>query len=313
MANPPDDARAWTAATIDAAENWYAAVPDGALRLLRGALARWRREPRPVADLRLAAADVEAGRGELAPVLATLERGRGFVVLDNLSDAVESPGELSAAYWLVGQLLGVPFAQNVEGTLLYDVKDTGRDLAAGARFSVTSYESSFHTDNSFGDTLLDYVGLLCLRPAQAGGVNQVVSGYHVHEVLRREHPDALAALCRPFHVDRRGGVRPGEPPTSRMPVIAEDGPGLVYRYLRHWIEVGHQKANEPLTPGQVAALDVLDATLRRPEYRAEFTLRAGEALFLNNRWLLHNRTAFTDHPDRDRRRHLVRLWLRAAA
>jgi hypothetical protein len=33
-------------------------------------------------------------------------------------------------------------------------------------------------------------------------------------------------------------------------------------------------------------------------------------LFVNNRWLLHNRTAFADHPEPERRRHLVRLWLR---
>jgi hypothetical protein len=34
--------------------------------------------------------------------------------------------------------------------------------------------------------------------------------------------------------------------------------------------------------------------------------------FINNRWLLHNRTAFEDDPEPARRRHLVRLWLRRA-
>jgi hypothetical protein len=41
-------------------------------------------------------------------------------------------------------------------------------------------------------------------------------------------------------------------------------------------------------------------------------MRAGEMLFLNNRWLLHNRTAFQDYPEPERRRHLVRLWLCSA-
>jgi hypothetical protein len=31
--------------------------------------------------------------------------------------------------------------------------------------------------------------------------------------------------------------------------------------------------------------------------------------FINNRWLLHNRTAFNDHAESDRRRHYIRLWL----
>ena len=77
-------------------------------------------------------------------------------------------------YWLVGQLLGRPIAQNVQGTLLYDVADYGQDVRQGARFSVTNAESSFHTDNSFGEEIADYVGLLCLNPARSGGLSQLV-------------------------------------------------------------------------------------------------------------------------------------------
>ena len=133
---------------------------------------------------------------------------------------------------MIGQLLGEPFAQNVQGTLLYDVRDSGQDVAKGARFSVTNYESSFHTDNSFGETVLDYVGLLCLKTARSGGVSQVVSGLAVVDALRREFPAALETICRPFHVDRRGGVREGEAPTVLRPVI----------------ELGRARAALPLPP-----------------------------------------------------------------
>ena len=222
-----------------------------------------------------------------------------------------SQREAVGCYWLLGQLLGEPFVQNVQGTLLYDVRDTGQDVASGARFSVTSYESSFHTDNSFGDSILDYVGLLCLKTARSGGISQNVSGYAVHNSLLREHPDVLALLYQPWHVDRRGGFREGESPTVRRPIIEWENGGLVIRYLRYWIEVGHEKAGEPLTAEQRRALDVFDAVLARPELRVEFSLRPGQAYFINNRWILHNRTAFVDHPEPELRRHLVRLWLRA--
>jgi len=53
----------------------------------------------------------------------------------------------------------------------------------------------------------------------------------------------------------------------------------------------------------------VEAQLRRPELRAEFHLEPGQILFTNNRWILHNRTAFGDDPDPDRRRHYLRLWL----
>ena len=80
-------------------------------------------------------------------------------------------------YWLIGQILGQPHEQNVQGTLLYDVRDYGQDVSKGARFSVTNAESTFHTDNSFSHEVSDYVGLLCLNPAKSGGMNMLVSAY----------------------------------------------------------------------------------------------------------------------------------------
>jgi alpha-ketoglutarate-dependent taurine dioxygenase len=281
MATTGSDVRSWRADTIDDPRRWY--YP-------------------------LSGSDPAA----LRPVRDALEEGRGFAVVSGLP-GVTSPEEARAVYLQVGQCLGEPMAQNVEGVMLYDVRDTGQQLTQGARFSVTSYESSFHTDNSFGDTALDYVGLLCLHPARSGGLSQVVSGYAVYDCLSREAPEVLEVLSRPFHVDRRGGVRPGEAPTAQFPVITRTESGLLFRYLRYWIEAGHDKAGAPLTGEQRHALDVLDAVLARPGLRAEFALRPGDMFFVNNRWILHNRTAFEDHPELSRRRHLVRLWLRARA
>jgi hypothetical protein len=295
------DPRAWTAASVDTADTWYTPLP-GCLQALKPM-----QDSATVTNAKLAPAERSACRRDLATALYALEHGRGFVVVtcDPLSPA------LRTLYWLVGQALGEPVEQNVEGVLLYDVRDTGAALSEGARFSVTSYESSFHTDNSFGATIADYVGLLCVRPAQSGGVSQLVSGRTVCRILQERHPDEFTVLRQPFHVDRRGGARPGEAPAVRQPVItmADDGP--VFRYLRYWIEAGHQKAGEPLTPAQVAALDTLDEVASRPDLRVEFTMKPGDMLFINNRWLLHNRTAFVDSRAPAERRHLVRLWLQA--
>jgi hypothetical protein len=127
--------------------------------------------------------------------------------------------------------------------------------------------------------------------------------------LSARHPEALAVLARPFHIDRRGGSRPGEAPTAQFPILGRDQTGLVFRYLRYWIEAGHERAAQPLTPAQTAALNALDGVLADPALRVEFYLRGGEMFFINNRWLLHNRTAFDDFEEPHRRRHLVRLWL----
>lgn len=306
------DLRAWRAKTLDPPTAWRVRLPDGCLAAIQRCVASADAGSAPE-SLRLPEALRPRLEEAMRPVLEAMESGRGFAIVTGLDGDRWSGDAGIRAYWLLGRALGRPVIQNVQGTLLYDVRDTGMSVTEGVRFSVTNADSSFHTDNSFGDSIVDYVGLLCVRPALSGGVNQVVSGLSAVEILAAEAPDALAALRRPFHVDRRGGVRPGERPTKPVPVIEQQSGEPVFRYLRTWIQAGHAKAGEPLTPEQSGALDALDEVLSRPALRAELTLKEGEMLWANNRWLLHNRTAFEDHPEPERRRHLIRLWVQAEA
>ncbi|HEV3205161.1 MAG TPA: TauD/TfdA family dioxygenase [Gemmataceae bacterium] len=305
------DARAWTADTIDDPVHWYYPLPPACLEALKQLMEDRCRLPCTVTEVTLADAIIRAGRKHLQPVLQAFESGRGFAVIDQVSIDRYSVPEAKLLYWLLGQILGIPFEQNVQGTLLYDVRDTGQDVAYGARFSVTNAESTFHTDNSFGSSILDYVGLLCLATAKSGGRSQVASAYGVHNDLLAHYPEELHTLYKPFHFDRRGGVLEGQAPTVEYPVFHWDGRDLTVRYLRYWIDTGHQKASRPLTAAQNRALDALDNVIAKPEMRVEFDLQPGQMFFINNRWILHNRTAFEDHPDLDRRRHYVRLWLKA--
>jgi hypothetical protein len=248
-----------------------------------------------------------------APIHEALETGRGFAIVEGPEDESLAPAARVALYWVVGQLLGEPLTQNVQGVRLYDVRDTGQSVSQGARFSVTNAESTFHTDGAFMDEVVDTIGLLCLKTARSGGLSQLVSGYSVAAELTATMPEALPVLARPFHFDRRGGIRPGEAPTVQRPALTGEGDGLLFCYLRTWVEVGHDKAGEPLSDEQTRALDALDRALNRPDLRAEFMLRPGDMLFINNRWIFHNRTAFEDYPEPERRRHAVRLWLRTQA
>jgi hypothetical protein len=309
LTSPVTDARAWRADTIDERKAWYYSLPERCLSAFNRAAQELRRVPRPPTELRASDYLGAAATEELAPVRAALEQGRGFAILEGLSPERYTAAELSAVYWLVGQLLACPVEQNVQGTLLYDVRDEGKDVRSGARYSVTSAETGFHTDNSFGDAIVDYVGLLCLRPARRGGLSQVVSGYALHNELLARHPDVLAVLYQSFHFERRAGLRPGDAPTVALPILHWDDAGLVCRYLRYWIDAGQEKAGQPLTPDQKRALDVLDGVLRQPALRVEFSLKPGDMFFTNNRWILHSRSAFEDHPEAERRRHYVRLWL----
>lgn len=297
------DTRAWTADTIDAPSEWYYTLSERYLSALDSEV----RKADAISDLRVSNAIACAPC--LRTVLDALHTGRGFAIIERLPVEHYTLDEARAAYWMIGQCLGVPFEQNIEGTLLYDVRDTGRDVKSGARFSVTNAESSFHTDGAFGTQVPEIVGLLCINTARSGGRSQLISACAVHNILHRQAPNVLNALYSSFYFDRRGQFLPGEAPVKKTPVFSWDKQTLIMRYLHYYIQMGHREADVPLTSEQESALQAVENILNHPKMCVEFDLAPGQMLFTNNNWILHNRTAFEDHPDPDQRRHYVRLWL----
>ena len=77
-------------------------------------------------------------------------------------------------YWTLGQCMGQNVAQKWDGTMVYDVTDTGK-VRLWCSSSATSVELVFHT-NAFGVAVPDYVGLL-KAPAKAGGLSGFCSLY----------------------------------------------------------------------------------------------------------------------------------------
>ncbi len=298
------DTRAWTADTIDAPSEWYYTLPERYLSALDNNV---QKHTGAISDLRVS--DAIAHAPCLHPVSEALHTGRGFAIIERLPVEYYTRDQARAAYWMIGQCLGVPFEQNIEGTLLYDVRDTGRDVKSGARFSVTNAESSFHTDGAFGTQVPEIVGLLCIKTARSGGRSQLISAYAVHNILHRQAPNVLNALYSLFYFDRRGQFLPGETPVKKTPVFFWDKQTLVMRYLHYYIQEGHREAGVPFTSEQERALQTVEDILKRPEMCVEFDLAPGQMLFTNNNWILHNRTAFEDHPTPSQRRHYVRLWL----
>ena len=111
----------------------------------------------------------------------------------------------------------------------------------------------------------------------------------------------------------RGRVRlfplPGESPTLLAPVFA-CGDSLSIRYFRFNVARGHETAGAPLTPPDSDALDFLESVCRREELAVRFPMERGDMQFVNNRFVLHSRTAFEDHAEPDRRRNFLRLWMK---
>ena len=255
--------------------------------------------------------DMPACRREMARVRAILDRGRRFAIVDRLPLAEMSTEEATAIYWLLSSMVSRPVAQKLDGTMIYDVLDTGQQAlpGSGVRPDKTNIEIRFHNDNAYNETPPDYVGLLCLRRAQNGGHSRVLSFHTLHNMLLAQYPERLPRLYEPFLFDRQREFHPGEQPVFAAPVFAHSGE-LEARFSVHQIIGGYALNGEPIDPAGESAIASVLEIFEDDALTVDFDLEPGQIQFVHNRAVGHSRTAFVDHPEPGRRRHLLRLWMR---
>ena len=241
----------------------------------------------------------------LEQLLDEVLNGRGFVLIKGLPVEGWSEREAEIAFLVIGVQLGALRRQNAEGHLLGHVQDMGRSSDdPNTRIYQTRERQTFHTDSC------DVVGLLCLKAAKKGGLSSLVSSTTIFNEMRRLRPDLLRVLLEPIETDRRGEVPEGSKPYFNIPVFnCHDG--LVSAiYQRQYIESTRRFPEvAPLTDIQIEALDLFDALANDPKLNLMMELQPGDIQLVHNHTILHDRTAFEDYPEPERKRHLLRLWL----
>ena len=302
--------QSWTRASISPAD-WTVELTPTALAELRAVTQELRRSPLPVFLLDPGDYALDACREVMAQVREAMLHGPMFAVLERLPMDEITREESVSLYWLLASLLARPVAQKLNGQMLFDVTDTGAKLkpGSGIRPTVTNVDLRFHNDNSYNETPPEYVGLLCQQTARQGGVSRLVSVYTVHNALLEHHADILPRLYRPFWYDRHAEHAPGEPTTYAAPIFDYDG-ALHARLAVREIVAGYELRGERMDSQTTAALEAVESVFDQPELRVDLDFQPGQIQFVNNRATGHARTNFTDWPELERKRFLVRLWLR---
>ncbi|KAL2217701.1 hypothetical protein M432DRAFT_548989 [Thermoascus aurantiacus ATCC 26904] len=247
----------------------------------------------------------------LAELRDDLLNGKGFILFKGFPVQKWGNHKSAVAYMGLGTYLGYFVSQNSRGHVLGHVKDLGEDPTQidKVRIYRTSARQFFHADDA------DIVGLLCIAKALEGGESDIVSSHHVYNTLMKERPDVLKTLIEPiWYFDRKGETSKGQEEYIRTSVIyLEKGEnGRVYTkwdpyYVRSLTRFSDKGIIPPLSPAQLEALEVLEATCNR--LSLHMILDVGDIQFLANSHILHARTAYTDYPPPAPRRHLMRLWL----
>jgi alpha-ketoglutarate-dependent taurine dioxygenase len=292
-------------------EDWRVELSPDCLDEIRRVVDELRAYPLPTIVLAADDFAMPACRAAMARVRDILARGVRFAIVDRLPTAEMEPAAATAIYWLLSGMIARPVAQKLDGTLIYDVLDTGEQAlpGSGIRPDKTNIEIRFHNDNAYNDTPPDYVGLLCLRPAMSGGHSRVVSFHTAYNRMLARCPERLARLFEPFWFDRQREFHEGESPVFAGPVF-DAGSEIKARFSVHQINSGYVLKGEPLDPAGEAAVATMLDLFEDDALSIDFDLEPGQMQFVDNRALGHSRTAFGDYPEPEARRHLVRLWLR---
>jgi len=241
----------------------------------------------------------------LHDLLDEVINGRGFVLIKGLPIQCWTRRQAAIAFLAIGVHLGKLCMQNAAGHLLGHVKDLGRSSDdPNTRIYQTRERQTHHTDSS------DVVGLLCLQVAKSGGLSSLVSSTTIFNEMRQRRPDLLQLLLEPIETDRRGEVPAGSKPYFNIPVFNYHE-GLVSAiYQRQYIESARRFSEVgPLTSTQVEALDLLDELANDPKLNLMMELEPGDIQLVHNHTIFHDRTAFEDYPEPERKRHLLRLWV----
>ena len=309
MENPPqylDLPAAWVGADMASNKNkWTRLLSDAEVVELETAASDFLEKTSDIATISKAQFKLPTLAALLNEMQHELTDGIGFALWRGLPVDQYSIEMCAAIFCGIGAHLGSARSQNARGHLLGHVKDVGADLTdPNVRIYQTTERQSFHTDST------DVVGLLCLKEAMKGGDSLLASTVTVYNEMVRRKPELAQLMFEPLATDRRGEIPEGQLPWFEVPVLNWHHGYLSGLYQRTYIKSASRLADAPrLSAQHESALDLFDEIANDPQIHLSMRLQPGDMQFVYNHHMLHDRTAFTDWPAPEKRRHLLRLWL----
>lgn len=297
---------AWYGAQMAASDSWLYHLTGSDVEEIEEALRSFKQRNLQMGDISASTFVLHALAARLRRILGDVLNGHGFVLIRGLPIDRYSMEDTAIIYLGIGAYLGVFRSQNAKGHLLGHVRDVGADISDNnTRYYQTNKQLEYHTDSC------DIVGLLCLKPSRSGGESRIVSSVTLYNEMRARHPELADALFHAYPTDRRGEVPAGQQPWFDIPVFNWCAGKLTTIYVGQYIRSAQKNSPQArrLTDREIAAIDMLDQIANETGLNLQMDFRPGDMQFLHNHQILHSRTDFTDWPEPERKRHLLRLWL----
>ena len=302
---PIVDPAYWTRQEMLESDEWHYELNTQEIDELQAAVSPYDRDG--VDLMRLSRADFPLPTLDqnLAELRAELLYGRGFGLIRGLPVNTFGKRGAAIAFWAVGHYLGdTVLSQNKHGHVLGHVTDIGESRSNPTQRGPYSREEiPFHVDCS------DVVGLLCLEVSKSGGESSLVSSVTVYNEMLARRPDLAEVLSQPLHRDRRNEVPAGMAPWYRLAVFHFHQGYFSASIEPTYIGSAHRLDDVPeMTPKQKEAMRFAQSLSE--ELRFDTGFDRGDMQFCNNHVIFHTRRAFEDFDDVNRKRHLLRIWLK---
>ena len=298
LTQPITGPSAWKAADLANSDAWIYRLSPDAIATLDAALASVKARGLSFPGFGKADFPIESLAAELNRWSEELENGLGFLLVRGLPAERYSDEDFQILTYGIGLHLGRPVRQNPKGDLLGNVAAVGDINDKHTRVYETNLYLPYHTDPS------DVVGLMCVRKASEGGLSSLVSTAAVYNQILEQHREYLGLYYKRWYM-----AHLCQPDPALTALFSFHEGKLSCRYLRQYIELGHEIMGLPLSRVEIEALDVFDSVLHDQANRLDMMMEPGDLQLANNNAVLHSRTGFVDHDDPAQRRKLLRLWL----
>jgi alpha-ketoglutarate-dependent taurine dioxygenase len=181
-----------------------------------------------------------------------------------------------------------------------------RTQAGNQYIPYTNKALSWHTDGYYNHLDKQIFGIImhCVRPADAGGFNQLLNPEELYIMLRDENADYIEALMHPEAMTIPDNVEVGkvirEAQTGPVFIVKPDG--------RLHMRFSARKRNIIWRDTTVThkAVEMINTLLADETNVLKVALQAGQGIVCNN--VLHNRSGFTDSETQKRLMYRARYF-----
>jgi Taurine catabolism dioxygenase TauD, TfdA family len=211
--------------------------------------------------------------------------GVGFVTVLGLPTDSAGNSLIRLASSLGKLSLGDVTAPDQGNPYVHNIQARAKPLrdSRGVILSTTSERFPCHTDDYFEERPSDLVFQHCIQPAITGGDSVVATLSDILDVLPAEASNALMLSIFPS-------------PFGLIPILELNNQSWTIRYNRIQMERAASKLDMIFSAEVHAAIDQLDDAIAQTQRKLK--LWAGDCLVLNNRTVVHGRTAFPQDSDR---------------